>query len=250
MKRILAILLSVLLATSVGWSQTGLRIPVISASSTNIVWTAGTVNNGGHAVAITAGSTALGASKTDCAAPTYTTCNILYSNSSGTVSLTTTIATAAASGNVILAFIETTAGSVASRIVVPTQSGTLGSALVGVPGGAGSASTFTSTVATGTAPFVSTSTTPATNVNAFAVAYNAAGTQQVTGHVVFGTCTLGTSCSITLVGAAAFTSTATYYCAANDRTSAAAVKIVNTAASTIDITGTATDVIGYVCFGN
>jgi hypothetical protein len=59
-------------------------------------------------------------------------------------------------------------------------------------------------------------------------AYNAAGTQQLNGHVVFGTCVLGTSCAVTLAGSAAYTTSSSYYCAATDQTTAAAVKVVNT----------------------
>ncbi len=133
-------------------------------------------------------------------------------------------------------------------LVAPVIGAATGTSL-STTGALTTATSLTSTVATGTAPVIATSTTVGTNLHAYALAYNAAGTQQVLGHVVFGTCTIGTSCSITLTGAAAFTSTATYYCSATDRTSAAATKIVNTAAGTVDITGTGTDVIGYICFG-
>lgn len=81
-------------------------------------------------------------------------------------------------------------------------------------------------------------------------AYNAAGTLQTAAHVVFGKCTLGTDCAVTLSGAAAFSGTTSYYCAATDQTSAAAVKVVNTAGGTVTFTGTGTDVISYVCVGN
>lgn len=124
----------------------------------------------------------------------------------------------------------------------------VGGGAINQTSGIATSGVITSTKATG-APIVVTSTTPATKLNAFAVAYNAAGTQQVTGHVVFGTCTLGTSCVITLAGSAAYTAANSYYCAASDQTAAAATKIVNTAAGTVTITGTSTDVIGYVCFG-
>lgn len=113
-----------------------------------------------------------------------------------------------------------------------------------------SAPALVSTVSTGTAPLTITSTTPVSNLNASAVAYNAAGTQQTNGHVVFGTCILGTSCSVTLTGSAAFSSNSSYYCSATDMTSAAATKVVNTSASQVDFTGTGTDTLAYVCFGN
>lgn len=187
-----------------------------SASALTVSCTAGAIFVGGTRVAVTAGTvTSLTASKSSCAAPTFSSCDIVYADSAGALHFSAAYATAKGDGsNVILGY----------------------------------ATTNTTNVLT----FVRSwqSTVPADAVNAFAFAFNAAGTQQAAGHVVFGTCTLGTSCSVTLTGAAAFTSTSTYFCAANDRTTAAAVKIVNTSASQIDITGTSTDVIGYVCFGN
>lgn len=69
-------------------------------------------------------------------------------------------------------------------------------------------------------------------------------------HTVIGTCTLGTSCSVTLTAPAAFTSTTSYRCTATDNTAAAAVKIVQTSATQIDLTGTGTDVLSYICVGS
>lgn len=108
---------------------------------------------------------------------------------------------------------------------------------------------ITSTLADGTAPMVVTSTTPVANLTAQVLAYNAAGTQQTNAHAVFGTCTLGTNCAVTLTGSAAFTSSSSYYCSGTDQTAAAAVKVVNTSASVVTFTGTGTDVIAYVCIG-
>lgn len=109
---------------------------------------------------------------------------------------------------------------------------------------------ITSTLATGSAPLVVASTTPVANLHGKVLAYNPGGTQQVGAHAVFGKCTLGTDCAVTLTGAAAFTNTTSYYCAATDQTSAAAVKVVNTAGGTVTFTGTGTDVISFVCIGN
>jgi hypothetical protein len=113
-----------------------------------------------------------------------------------------------------------------------------------------SGTVLTSTVTTGTAPIVAASTTPVANLTGQVLAYNPAGTQQTSAHTVFWTCTLGTSCVITLSGSAAFTSASSYYCSGTDQTAAAAVKIVNSAAGTITVTGTGTDVISGVCIGN
>jgi hypothetical protein len=100
------------------------------------------VYNGGHSVAVTAGSAALGASKVDCTAPAYASCDILYASSTGTVAVTTDIFTAQAVGNTILAIIETSAGSVPTNIVLPLQSGSIWS------GGLANGSTLTISTAT------------------------------------------------------------------------------------------------------
>lgn len=144
-------------------------------------------------------------------------------------------------------FGATTAGAVAVTAVGSSSNITL------APGASGTtttARTITSTLSTGTAPLVVTSTTPVANLTGQILAYNAAGTQQTSTHAVFGICILGTSCTLTLTGSAAFSSTSSYACSATDQTSAAATKIVNTAASTVTITGTGTDTLSYVCIGN
>ncbi len=109
---------------------------------------------------------------------------------------------------------------------------------------------YTSTLASGSAPLVITSTTPVAHLTSQVLAYNAAGTQQLESHAVFGTCTLGSTCVITFTGSAAWTSNSSYYCAATDRTAAAAIKVVNDTSSQATFTGTGTDVLGYVCIGN
>lgn len=80
--------------------------------------------------------------------------------------------------------------------------------------------------------------------------FNPAGTQQTaaTLHAVFGTCTLGTNCAVTLTGSAAFTSATSYGCGATDFTGANAIKAVQ-AAGSVTFTGTGTDVIQFNCIG-
>lgn len=130
---------------------------------------------------------------------------------------------------------------------------------------------FNSTIATGTAPLVIASTTqvanlnvssctpgctlgitstaPITNLNAYPFTVSHAGTQLVGPHIVQDQCTLGTSCSVTLVGSAIFADT-NYVCMARDVTTAAnVVTIAKTSVSQIDFTGTGTDVIEYICNG-
>lgn len=67
-------------------------------------------------------------------------------------------------------------------------------------------------------------------------------------HLVSGTCTLGTSCAVTLPGIG-YTSSTSYQCTATDTTSAAATKFVATSATVATFTGTSTDVLSYVCSG-
>ena len=110
--------------------------------------------------------------------------------------------------------------------------------------------TFQSTQTTGTAPFTVASTTPVANLTAVPTTYNHSGTQATGVHIVADACTLGTSCSVTLVGSAVFTSSSSYFCTATDETAAAAVKFVPSSGSAFALTGTGTDVLSYVCVGN
>lgn len=80
--------------------------------------------------------------------------------------------------------------------------------------------------------------------------YNHSGTVQAATHLVRDRCTLGTDCSVTLTGSAVFTSSSTYDCVASDRTSAAAVMFAPSSGSAFALTGTGTDTISYLCFGN
>jgi hypothetical protein len=121
--------------------------------------------------------------------------------------------------------------------------------LTGVTTGAFS-DVITSTKATGTAPFTISSTTPVANLTTVPATYSSGGTQQTAVHLVFGKCTLGTDCSITLSGSAVFTGTDTYECTATDQTAAAAVRVNQSSGSAVAFTGTGTDVIRYQCIGN
>ena len=80
--------------------------------------------------------------------------------------------------------------------------------------------------------------------------YNAAGTVQTAVHIVQDTCTIGTSCAVTLSGSAAFSSSSSYHCTASDATAAAAVKVAQASGSSVTFTGTGTDVLNYICIGN
>lgn len=116
--------------------------------------------------------------------------------------------------------------------------------------GAFTATTLTSSIATGTAPLTVSSTTPVANLTTVPATYNISGTQQTGAHIVIGTCILGTSCSVTLTGAAVFSSISSYQCGATDVTSAAAIKFAPASGSSFALTGTATDTLSFVCVGN
>ncbi len=113
------------------------------------------------------------------------------------------------------------------------------------------AATLASTVATGTAPLTVASTTPVANLTAVPTTYTAAGTQQTAVHIVTGSVTLASGAgTLTLSGAAAFTSSTTYACSATDNTAANAVKLTQSSGTSISLTGTTTDAISVVCVGS
>lgn len=109
---------------------------------------------------------------------------------------------------------------------------------------------ITSTLATGTAPFIITSTTPVNNLTTVPITYNHSATQQTSVHLVHDRCTLGTDCNVTLTGAAVFTSSSSYDCTAIDRTGANAVAFSPASGTAFTLTGTGADSITYICVGN
>lgn len=237
MKKVTSILLTLLLVLPAlpAFGQVNYRPPTIYVSSgLTVKRTAGTVNNGGKPVAIAADTTgaAMTDSKNDCAAPTYTACNIIFANSSGTVATTTSIATASASGDVILAYVTTAAGAVTS-IVFGWQNGAAFSA--GGSTGAGSAAAVSNCGTTATCA-----------VTAVPVV-----------KFVYGTVALSSaSPSIASLTALPFTSNTSYVCTATPEGTTAAVAaggiaINKTSGSAATLTGpnTVTTVIDYQCSG-
>jgi len=109
---------------------------------------------------------------------------------------------------------------------------------------------FTSTLATGTAPFSITSTTPVANLAATPTTYNLGGVQQTNSHIVIGSCVLGTSCAVTLVGSAVFSGATTYTCTTQDDSGIFATKVAQASGSSFTVTGNGTDTIRYSCIGN
>lgn len=103
-------------------TQNGVSATYTRASGLYVNNTAGKIYLGGAAVSVSASQTLTTASKTNCDGPAYSSCNIIYANSSGTVASTATLSTARAYGNTILAYVETSATAVTS-IIYPWQMG-------------------------------------------------------------------------------------------------------------------------------
>ena len=111
-------------------AQANLKQPNVSQNTTTSVkWTAGTLNNGGHSVTITASTASVTLSESSCAAPNYTACNFVYANSAGTVSVTTSFSAAMGIGNSLMAYVETN-GSIITKISYPLQASTAGLARI------------------------------------------------------------------------------------------------------------------------
>lgn len=68
-------------------------------------------------------------------------------------------------------------------------------------------------------------------------------------HIVRDTCAIGSTCAVTLTGAAVFADT-NYVCNAQDVTAAAATKVAISSGSAFTVTGTGTDTVIYTCIGN
>ncbi len=107
----------------------GFTLPYVTGTSTSLVasFTAGNLSIGSAPVAVVAGTVTTIASRTSCAKPAYTSCNIIWANSAGVVSnldsttftpTSNALLTASAAGNSILAFVQTTATGI-SQITYP-----------------------------------------------------------------------------------------------------------------------------------
>lgn len=232
MNRILTIIVLALAVATGAFAQANYNPPTVYSTNatTGIGWTAGTVNNGGHPVAIAAGTSTVTLNKADCSAPAYANCNFVYANSSGTVAVTTTIGTALASGNTVMALIETGATTV-TQIVAGWQSGTPYSTFSGAAGGSAASAQSCGATATCTPSIVG--------------AYK----------VVIGTVPLssGTPSTVT-VTALPFTTTS-FTCTATPTGNTAAIAAggvaITYSTNTITFTGpnTVTTVINYICVG-
>ena len=81
--------------------------------------------------------------------------------------------------------------------------------------------------------------------------YSTTGTGVNAPHMVQGSVTLSSgSATVSLSGAAVFTSSGSYVCTANDTTAANAVKVSQSSGTSITFTGTGTDTVQFACAGN
>jgi hypothetical protein len=86
--------------------------------------------------------------------------------------------------------------------------------------------------------------------------YNSTGSQQSSQHWVRGTATLGSSSgtvTVTLSGAAAFSSLSSYNCYANDQTSATGIEITLSSGTQFTLNGAQGgkgDSVDYLCVGS
>jgi hypothetical protein len=110
---------------------------------------------------------------------------------------------------------------------------------------------ITSTLATGTPLIVTSNTTP-TEVYARPIAYTTSGTQLTGYRSIYGTATIGGggSVTVTLSGAAIFSSSSSYRCWPTDRNSGGSVQFVPSSGSQFDLNGTAGHIIDFRLDGN
>lgn len=114
-----------------------------------------------------------------------------------------------------------------------------------------SGSTLVSSVATGTAPFTVSSTTPVANLTAqnHPEMLTQTGTLLTNSRIVLFAAIL-TSGTTTVAFTTGFSNSTSFICSASDRTAPNAVQIVNASATSINLTGTGSDIIQGMCAGN
>lgn len=95
-----------------GYSGALPNVRATAATGLGLTYTAGSVASGGAVQAITGSTLTATNTMTSCAAPAYSACNFVYWASGGSLSITTTAATAFAPGNVVIAFVTSTGGNI------------------------------------------------------------------------------------------------------------------------------------------
>lgn len=102
-----------------GYSGALPNVRATAATGLGLTYTAGAVVAGGSSQSITGSTLTATDAMTDCAAPTYTSCNIVYWASSTSLSITTNPLTAFKAGQVVVAFVTATGGNISA--VVPAS---------------------------------------------------------------------------------------------------------------------------------
>ena len=112
---------------------------------------------------------------------------------------------------------------------------------------------ISSTVPTGTAPLVITSTTPVANLTTVPITYSSSGSQITAVHLVKGSASLSSgTVTVNLSGAAVFTNAGSFACSVN-RTVTTGVSVSYSSGSKFVITSASssdTDAVRYMCIGN
>ena len=107
------------LMATLAWGQGYTRppTPVLPASGLTVLYSDGTVTSGGRQLTINAGSLILTNNMTNCAAPQFIACNIVYwDGHSASLSVTTDPPTAFAVGQTVVGFMTTSGGNVVSFV--------------------------------------------------------------------------------------------------------------------------------------
>lgn len=196
--------------------------------ATTLTYSAGNLYQGGLVKPIVAGTIgSLDASRTDCSAPAYATCEFVYWTSSTALLKTTSFTTAYGAGaNIIVAYLTTSAGS-AILTITPAS--------LMLPSSASAPLMFSC------------------GASLAAAGACANTTLQGAVHFITGSALLSGSTSTITGISPAFTSATSWWCVANDITTRAnPVQAVPGSGTTLVITNTtgATDLIQFMCMGN
>lgn len=214
--------------TGYGSFSAAFAAPALTGVGTaTLTYSAGNLYQGGLVKAITAGTfTSLGASATTCAAPAFSSCEIVYWASGTGLTHSTAYVTAYGNGaNVIVGYLTTDGSS----LILTITPATLNIPLSVTPVGYSCGASLAAAGACANTPLLGTF------------------------HIVTGSAVLGSNTSTITGFAPAFTSSTSWWCVANDITTRAnPVQMIPASTTTAVITNTtgATDLIQFVCMGN
>jgi hypothetical protein len=150
------IALACLLLTGMAFGQGNYTAPALTAGTgLTLNYGTGTVFQGGEPKSITGATLTMTDNLTNCATPAFSSCNIVYWTAGTSLSVTTAIATANASGNVIVGYVKTSGGAITTithaNVNYPTPAGV--GALTGLTSNITPAVAGAVTVGTNALPF-------------------------------------------------------------------------------------------------